>query len=51
MKGKVYYAANLRITCDEQCPFFYCNEPCRVQKHAESYAKIIKQGFRCNLGE
>lgn len=46
-KGKTFIAANLKIKCDERCPLYYCDDPCRVRDHAERYARIIRMGHTC----
>jgi hypothetical protein len=48
-KPKVYRVENITIVCDETCPIYYCNEPCRVRNHVEKYSKIIRMGYECSM--
>ena len=46
-KDRKFTAANITITCDNRCPIYYCDDPCRVKRHAETYAKLIAGGLSC----
>lgn len=30
---------NITIFCDERCPIYYCNDPCRLLRHVEKYSR------------
>ncbi len=49
VKRKIFEAANLRVVCDERCPIYYCEDPCRVMVHVEKYSKIISRGYGCSV--
>jgi hypothetical protein len=48
-KPKTYRVENITIVCDETCPIYYCDEPCRVRNHVEKYSKIIRMGYECSM--
>jgi hypothetical protein len=41
--SKTYRVENITIVCDETCPIYYCNAPCRVRKHVKKYSKFMNE--------
>ena len=48
-KKRSFIAENLTIVCDGRCPLYYCGDPCRVQEHAKSYARLLRMGRSCSV--
>gem|GEM_PF-6913612 len=40
---KTYRVENITIRCDESCPLFYCNDPCRMERHIKKYAEVMNE--------
>jgi hypothetical protein len=42
-KPKSFRVENITIVCDETCPIFYCNAPCKMKRHIKKYADVMDE--------
>jgi hypothetical protein len=42
-KAKTYRVENITITCDDRCPIYFCNNPCRVRDHVKKYSVLMNE--------